>query len=163
MHDAARRHTGAHRSGNREIDMQPLHIFIPFAGMLLLTLLVWLNMFYLRIGHINRTGVQPRTRADLDAFPPRAVAASNNLQNLFELPVIFYAVVLALYVLRQADHVHVVCAYGFLIFRAAHSLIHCTYNHIMQRFIAYAIASVFLWIMVIRLALGIFDAVRSAG
>lgn len=143
--------------------MQPVHIFIPFAGMLVLTLLVWLHMFYLRIGHINRTGVQPRSRADLDAFPPRAVAASNNFQNLFELPVLFYAVVLALYVLRQADHVHVACAYGFLVFRVLHSLIHCTYNHILQRFAAYAVASVFLWIMVVRLVLGIVQAALVVG
>jgi hypothetical protein len=136
--------------------MQPAHIFIPFAGMLLLTLLVWINLFYHRIGHVNRTGVQPRTRADLDAFPAHAVAASNNFQNLFELPVLFYAVVLALFALNQVDLVHVACAYGFLLFRALHSLIHCTYNHIMQRFAMYAVASLLLWVMVVRLALGIF-------
>lgn len=143
--------------------MQPQHIFIPFAGMMLLTLAVWLTMFYLRVGHINRTGIQPKTRADLDAFPPRAVAVSNNFQNLFELPVIFYACVLALYVLRQADHIHVICAFGFLFFRVLHSLIHCTYNHIMQRFAVYAIASLFLWVMVVRLALGVFAIASVPG
>lgn len=130
-------------------------IVIPFAGMLLLTLLVWLRMFQLRLGHIRRTGIEPKSRADLDAFPPRAVAASNNFVNLFELPVLFYASVLALVVLNQADYIHVICAYGFLVFRVLHSLIHCTYNHIMQRFGVYAIASVFLWIIVVRLAIGI--------
>jgi hypothetical protein len=143
--------------------MQPLAIFIPFTGMLVLTMLVWFYMFYLRLGHIRRTGVEPKSRADLDAFPPRAVGASNNFVNLFELPVIFYACVLALYVLRQADHIHVICAYGFLLFRVLHSLIHCTYNNIMQRFAVYAIASFFLWVMVVRLALGIFDAALILG
>lgn len=138
--------------------MQPTQIFIPFAGMLVLTMLVWLYMFYLRLGHIRRTGVEPKTRADLDAFPPRAVSTSNNFVNLFELPVLFYAVVLALHALNQVDYIHIVCAYGFLLFRGLHSLIHCTYNHIMQRFGVYAVASVFLWIMVVRLALGICRA-----
>jgi hypothetical protein len=136
--------------------MQPANIFIPFAGMLVLTMLVWINLFYLRLGHISRSGVEPKTRADLDAFPPKAVAASNNLVNLFELPVLFYASVLALIVLNRVDYIHLVCAYGFLLFRVLHSLIHCTYNHIMQRFGMYAIASVFLWVMVVRLAIGIF-------
>jgi hypothetical protein len=136
--------------------MQPAHIFIPFAGMLVLTMLVWINLFYQRLGHISRTGVEPKTRADLDAFPPKAVAASNNFVNLFELPVLFYASVLALFVLNQVDYIHIICAYGFLLFRVLHTLIHCTYNHIMQRFGMYAIASVFLWVMVVRLALGIF-------
>ena len=80
---------------------------------------------------------------------------ANNFQNLFELPVLFYAAVLVLYVTNQVDKVHVLCAFGFFTLRIAHSAVHCTYNHIMQRFIVYAIASVFLWIMVIRLALHI--------
>lgn len=138
--------------------MQPTQIFIPFAGMLLLTLIVWFYMFYLRIGHINATGASPRTRADLEQFPSRAVSSANNFQNLFELPVIFYASVLALYVLNQVDYIHIICAFGFLLFRVLHSLIHCTYNHVMQRFVVYAIASLFLWVIVVRLALGIFFA-----
>jgi len=132
-----------------------LLIFIPFVGMFLLTLSVFIYMFYLRIGVIRSTGIEPRTRADLEKYPPRAVNSSNNFQNLFELPVIFYACVLSLHVLNQSDYLHVFCAFGFWIFRIAHSAIHCTYNHIMQRFVVYAIASLFLWIMVIRLAFSI--------
>ena len=48
--------------------------------------------------------------------------------------------------------VGVACAFGFLAFRIAHSTIHCTYNHVMHRFGVYAVASVFLWVMVVRLA-----------
>jgi hypothetical protein len=66
--------------------------------------------------------------------------------------VLIYACVLALYQLRHVDHLHVACAFGFLAFRIAHSTIHCTYNHVMHRFAVYAVASVFLWIMVVRLA-----------
>lgn len=130
----------------------PELIFVPFAGMMLLTLVVWVVMFARRIPAIQASGIRPQTRADLDRLPAPAVNASNNLQNLFELPVLFYACVLALYQLRQVDHVHVACTFGFLAFRIAHSTIHCTYNHIMQRFAVYAVASVFLWVMVVRLA-----------
>ena len=131
----------------------PQTIFLPFAGMLLLTLVVWLVMFKRRIGAIRTLGLSPKTRADLELFPAPAVNASNNLQNLFELPVIFYALVLALVQTRQADSFYVFCAFGFLVFRVAHSAIHCTYNDIMLRFVVYAIASTFLWIMVVRFAL----------
>jgi hypothetical protein len=128
-------------------------IFVPFAGMMVLTLAVWLLMFQRRIAAIRTLGIQIQTRADLERLPAPAVNASNNLQNLFELPVIFYACVLALHVTGLVDTAHVVCAFGFFVFRIAHSAIHCTYNHIMQRFTVYAIASLFLWIMVVRLAL----------
>lgn len=128
-------------------------ILVPFAGMFVLTMIVWLVMFARRIAVIRGSGVQPRSRADLDAFPAPAVNASNNLQNLFELPVIFYACVLALLVTQQVDALHVACAFGFFAFRVAHSAIHCTYNEVMHRFGVYAIASLFLWTMVVRLTL----------
>ena len=137
---------------------QPL-ILVPLVGMFVLTLIVWVSMFYQRITVIRTSGIQPRTRADLDKFPPRAVNASNNLQNLFELPVLFYACVLALLVTNRVDSLHVVCAFGFFGFRILHSAIHCTYNDIMQRFTVYAIASLFLWVMVLRLAI---DTLRDA-
>jgi hypothetical protein len=123
--------------------------------MLLLTLVVFIYMFYLRIGAIRASKLEIKTRVDLENLPPRAVQAAHNFQNLFELPVIFYACVLALYITRQADYLHVICAFGFLFFRIAHTVIHCTYNHVMQRFLVYVIASIFLWIMVLRLAIGI--------
>jgi hypothetical protein len=134
-------------------------IFVPFVGLLLLTLIVFLYMFYLRIAAIQATGIEPKTRADLERLPPRAVNAANNFQNLFELPVIFYACVLALYVLNLADTLHIICAFGFLVFRILHSAIHCSYNHIMQRFVVYAIGGLFLWTMVLRLA---YSVLRNA-
>jgi hypothetical protein len=127
-------------------------IFAPFAGMLLLTLLVWIWMFRERIGAMQRLGIQLETRADLEKLGPRAINTAANFQNLFELPVVFYACVLALHATGQVDAVHVACAWGFLAFRTAHSAIHCTYNHVIQRFTVYAIASTFLWVMVLRFA-----------
>lgn len=127
-------------------------ILVPFVGMLLLTLVVHIYLFYRRITAIRRTRILPRTRADLDKLGPSAINASNNFQNLCELPIIFYACVLVLYVTNQVDAVYLVCAFGFLLFRVIHSAIHCTYNNIMQRFSIYAISSLFLWAMVVRLA-----------
>jgi hypothetical protein len=130
-------------------------IFTPFVGMMLLTLVVWVVMFKRRIAAIRTLGLNPQTRADLELFPAPAVNASNNFQNLFELPVVFYAVVLALVQTGQVDSIHVICAFGFVAFRVVHSTIHCTYNHIMQRFSVYTVASVFLWTMVVRLAIAV--------
>jgi hypothetical protein len=127
-------------------------IFLPFAGMLLLTFAVWAWMLHQRVQGMKATGIEPKVRADLDQLGPRAVNSSANFQNLFELPVVFYAVVLALHQLGRVDAIHVACAWGFFAFRVAHSVIACTYNHVMHRFTVYAIASGFLWIMVLRLA-----------
>lgn len=133
-------------------------IFIPFAGMLVLTAVVWLWMLRERVGAMRRLGIEIQTRADLDALGPRAINSSANFQNLFEVPVLFYACVLALHATGLVDALHVACAFGFLCFRIAHSVIHCTYNHIMQRFTVYAIATLFLWVMVARFTVAILGS-----
>jgi hypothetical protein len=132
--------------------VSPRLIFVPFVGMLLLTLFVWVLMLQRRVAGMRETGIEPKVRADLDRLPATAVNASANFQNLFELPVVFYACVLALHQLGWIDAIHTVCAFGFFLFRVVHTAIHCTYNHVMHRFTAYAVASAFLWVMVLRLA-----------
>jgi hypothetical protein len=131
----------------------PALVLVPFVGMFVLTLVVWIVMYWHRIRAIRASGVTPQTRADLDELPPRAVNSSANLQNLFELPVIFYACVLALVVTNRVDWLDVVCGFGFFVFRVLHSAIHCTYNDVMQRFTVYAISSIFLWVMVVHLTI----------
>jgi len=137
-------------------------IFVPVVGMFLLTLVVWVWMFRERIRAMRELGIEPQTRADLDRLGPRAVNSSANFQNLFELPVVFYACVLALVAVRAADTLVVFCAFGFLAFRIAHSFIHCTYNQVMHRFTVYAIASLFLWVLVLRLAIAVLGGLSPA-
>jgi hypothetical protein len=35
-------------------------------------------------------------------------------------------------------------------FRSCHSLVHCTFNHILLRFAMYALSAAALWFMVLR-------------
>ncbi|MEJ2760429.1 MAG: MAPEG family protein [Gammaproteobacteria bacterium] len=137
-------------------DIDQSSILVPFLGMILLTFLVWLYMYARRLGYLISRGIDPQAVATPEkaarVIPENVNNASNNLKNLFELPVLFYAVCLYLYVTQQADAVHLACAWGFLLFRVVHSVIQCTANRVLPRFYAYATASVALWIMVIRSA-----------
>ena len=127
---------------------------LPMMGMLILTMLVWIFMFIQRLGYASANKIDAeamKTPADVQALIPGDVSTgSNNLKNLFELPVIFYAVCLYLTVLLKVDDIYLNCAWTFLIFRALHSLIHCTYNKVMHRFMAYLVSSLALWVMVVR-------------
>jgi hypothetical protein len=82
--------------------------------------------------------------------------SSNNLKNLFELPVVFYALCTFLLIGQRVDVVFLYSAWIFFAFRAIHSLIHCTLNVVQFRFIAYFFASLVLWFMVARLAWVVF-------
>jgi hypothetical protein len=139
------------------IAMSQTAIFAPFFAMMLLTLLVWIYMYARRISFIERERVDPRSLeipGELARLSPPSVSnPSDNLKNLFELPVLFYALVLYLYATAAVDAVFVAAAWAFVVCRAAHSLVHCTFNRVLIRFYCYLAASLAVWFMLIRAAL----------
>jgi hypothetical protein len=130
-------------------------IFAPFVGTMLLTLVVWLYMYARRIPFIITGKLTPQqlTPGELARLsPPHVANPSDNLKNLFELPTIFYAVVLYLYATVQVDALYVAAAWIFFAFRILHSAVHCTFNLVPLRFWLYAISALALWFMVLRIA-----------
>ena len=83
---------------------------------------------------------------------------SDNFKNLFELPVLFYALSLYLFVTGQVDGAYVAAGWIFAAFRVLHSAVHCTFNHVMLRFNLYLISCLALGFMAIRAALRHFGA-----
>lgn len=135
--------------------MSQTAIFPPFVGTMLLTLVVWIYMYARRIPFIVRSKLTPEqmTASELARLSPPTVAnPSDNLKNLFELPTIFYAVVLYLYATTQVDGLFVAAAWIFFAFRVLHSAVHCTFNFVPLRFWLYAFSAVALWLMVLRIA-----------
>lgn len=139
--------------------MNQTAILAPFVGTMLLTIIVWFYMYAKRIPFILRSNLTPQqlTPQEFARLSPAAVAnPSDNLKNLFELPTIFYAVVLYLYASQQVDGLYVGAAWVFFGFRVLHSAVHCTINFIPLRFWLYAISALALWFIVIRIALRVF-------
>ena len=132
-------------------------IFSPFFATVFLTLLVWVYMYIRRISFIISRKISqqdlavPGTLAQIS--PPNVSNPSDNLKNLFEIPVLFYALVLYLFITKQVDTVYVNAAWVFVVFRALHSIVHCTFNLIMLRFYLYLIATLAVWFIAIRAAL----------
>ena len=131
-------------------------IFQPFLATMILTLLVWVYMYGRRLRFIFSSGLDPKQMTPLELArlsPPQVSTPSDNLKNLFELPTVFYAIVLYIYVTHQVDAPFVVAAWGFFLFRALHSVVHCTFNFIPLRFVLYVISAGALWFMVFRAAM----------
>lgn len=129
-------------------------ILIPLLVQVLLTFTVWVYMYAWRIPEIRRKSIDPQRLQDRTAaheLLPDSASASNNLKNLFELPVLFYTAVLLSLVLMIQDPALVQLAWGFVLLRIVHSTVHCTYNNVTHRFVAYALSSLFLLFMWIRL------------
>jgi hypothetical protein len=135
--------------------MNQIVIFQPFLATMLLTVVVWIYMYGRRLPFIFSRGLDPKQMTPVELArlsPPQVSAPSDNLKNLFELPTVFYAVVLYVYVTHQVDAVYVNAAWGFFLFRVLHSVVHCTFNFIPLRFVLYVISAGALWFIVLRVA-----------
>ena len=137
--------------------MRQSAIFGPFFATMFLTLAVWIYMYIRRIAFITSNRLaqkdfeQPGSLARLS--PPVVANPSDNLKNLFEIPVLFYALVLYLFVTRQVDSIYIGAGWIFVMFRILHSAVHCTFNLVMLRFYLYLAATIAVWFMLFRAVL----------
>jgi hypothetical protein len=135
-------------------------IMQPAIALMLLTMVVWIYMYIRRLSYIGQHRLDPdsiNSPEALTAALPNAVnAPSNNLKNLFELPVIFYVICIFL-LATEADATFVNLAWVYVALRAVHSLIHCTINIVTYRFLVYLLSSLVLWVMVLRFAIVTFS------
>jgi len=141
--------------------MKQTAIFAPFFLTMLLTLIVWFYMYAKRIPFLqkSKTDLNRLTSAELARISPPSVAnPSDNLKNLFELPTLFYGVVLYLFVTTSVDRGYWVAAWIFAVLRVLHSAVHCTINIVILRFWLYCISALALWFMIIRAAMNAFGA-----
>ena len=131
-------------------------IFGPFFATMRLTLVVWAYMYFRRIRFINRNDFGPEDLAPArfaELSPPAVSNPSDNLKNLFEMPVLFYALTLYLFTTQQVDATYVTAAWCFVVFRVLHSVMHCSVNIVPVRFFLYLLSSVAVWFIAARAAL----------
>lgn len=87
---------------------------------------------------------------------PAAVSIPNrNLQNLLEVPLLFYLLCLIGYLTRQVDALALALAWSYVGLRVLHSLVHLTYNRVMHRFLVFAASNLILLILWGRLLLAL--------
>jgi hypothetical protein len=92
-------------------------------------------------------------------WPPHITQVGNCYENQFQLPVLFYVVVIIALVLRKADLLFVILSWVFVVLRIVHAAIHCTSNNMLYRFQVFAAGALVLlalWIIVaFRVLIGI--------
>jgi len=128
--------------------------------MRVLTLLVWVYMYIRRFGLIESQKIRPQDLAISGKLaqisPPEVSNPSDNFKNLFEIPVLFYLLILYLFITNQVDAVYVNAAWLFVGFRVLHSIVHCTFNFVLLRFSLYLFSTLTVWFIAIRAALNHF-------
>ena len=130
-----------------------LLILIVFAQVLLtMGILVWMGME--RVPRVMRGEIAPADIAvDRTAYPLRARLLSNNFDNQFQLPVLFYVAVLLVLWNGGAGWVEVVMAWLFVALRYGHAAVHVSTNRVQQRFALYTAGLVVLGLLWVWLVL----------
>jgi hypothetical protein len=138
--------------------MNPNLVFLPLCGQVALTFLIWVWMVSTRLNATQTQRVRPQELASdarADEVFKKIVNISDNFDNLFELPVLFFAAAPIIFLTRKTDYLYLILLWGFVFGRAAHSWIHCTNNRIVMRFYAFGISSILLWVIWARIAIQI--------
>jgi len=132
-------------------------IWLPCAAMVLVTALVWVKLYADRLTEMRSKRIDPQTLSTVRAAAGKLedTQAADNFRNLFEIPVLFYVLCIAIAVNGGSTPGLVCAAWVFVGLRALHSLVHVTYNRVMHRFIVYAASTVLLFGMWTVFLLGI--------
>jgi hypothetical protein len=130
--------------------MQLQHaILLPPTVLALLTAVVFGRLYKDRIAEIRARRIHPQQLATSkqSADTLQNVAASDNYRNLFEAPVLFYALCGYLAVTQLTTVLLLACAWGYVFLRAAHTFVHLTNNKVIRRFQLFFASSVVLFAM----------------
>jgi hypothetical protein len=114
-----------------------------------LTFAVGLRLLFVRTVEMREKRVHPQAASTSLQMASKLqnVQASDNFKNLFEVPVLFYALVGVSLALGQTPDWLVVGAWAFVALRFVHSFIHCTYNRVMHRFAAFGTSFLLLVVL----------------
>ena len=119
----------------------------PLATMVALTLVVWVRLYFERIGEMQERRIHPQKVASSAAAASvlTRTRAADHFRNLFEVPVLFYALCAALALSGGSTPGFVTAAWIYVGLRAVHSLVHVTYNRVVHRFLVYVASTLLLF------------------
>jgi hypothetical protein len=128
-------------------------IFRPAFALALLTFVVAARLLATRIAEMRRLRIHPQAVATSGQAAQRFVdtRAADNFRNLFELPVLFYAALGVAFAIGATGPTTQALAWAFVAARVLHSAIHCTYNRVWHRFLAYLAGVLVLFALWLRL------------
>jgi hypothetical protein len=129
-------------------------ILLPVFVQVGLTLFLAFWMAAVRTSSITRGEVKMRDVAlGQPAWTERGTKIGNAFRNQFELPVLFYVLVVLAIIARKADLLFVVMSWIFVVSRIVHAAIHTGFNNVPHRFYAFAVGAIVLLLMWIIFAL----------
>jgi hypothetical protein len=141
---------------NAEI-LKPVAVLIIWS----LIMLVW--MVVVRLPAMKRAGIDINKAVGgrpggLDGtIEDKAQWPAHNYIHLMEQPTLFYAVALLLAFIGMGNGLNTTIAWGYVVFRIAHSILQATVNIIRYRFVLFALSTLCLVALSLHALIGVFS------
>ena len=138
-----------------------MEILYPVFAMFALTAFALFRLGIMRLMAVKKRDIDIRffkTYRDYEE-PEKLRIASRHLVNLFEVPMLFYVVVILILVTEQASAMLVGLAWAYVAARYLHTFIHLTSNKVLVRFRVFIFSFLLLLVMWVTFAV---QVIRTA-
>jgi len=124
-------------------------ILLPPTALVVVTGFVWLRLGSDRLGEMRSRRIHPQQVATSKQMSEtmQNVQSADHFRNLFEVPVMFYALCAFLAVTKLTTLLLLACAWGYVVLRAAHTYVHLTSNKVVRRFQVFVASTIVLYVM----------------
>ena len=129
--------------------MNQIALLIPVFVLILWTFTIFLIMSYGRSRFMKDPQDAAHTKDLKGTLPAWVERTGDNYNHLFEQPVAFYVVTLAIALINSVDPLMMQLAWAFVILRIIHSLVQLTFNLVLVRFMIFLIG----WLIIAYMAI----------
>jgi len=138
--------------------MSFMEVLLPVFVQVILTLIVAFVLAFKRVSAL-RTGEMRGKKIALREpnWPDHTRQYECSYMNQFELPVLFYVLMILLLITRKADFILMTLAWIFVVLRIAHAYVHVTSNNVNLRGPLFGMG---LFVLAIMWGLFIVDMIR---
>jgi len=126
-------------------------ILLPIIAHIFLVVVLYIVLALRKSAAIKAGGVDRKATAlNNKAWPESMVRVSNNIDNNFEAPMLFYGVCMVSFMVGATGLFAMVCAFGYVALRYVHSYVHISSNYVPVRLSIFAVSLLVILAMAIN-------------
>jgi hypothetical protein len=122
-------------------------IFYPAFAMFSWISIMLFYLAYVRIQAVKGREIKFSQFKLQEGMPEKIQQVSNNVNNLFQVPLLFFIACLFLLILDKVNPLNLFLSWGFVLLRIIHSWVHISENDVNLRFFSFALGVIFLIII----------------
>lgn len=131
--------------------MNGISILYPLLAHMLLVLALYILLLARKSKAIKEKAVDfKQTALNNKAWPADVVKVSNNLDNQFESPILFYALCFITLLTGSVNMFAILLANGYVLLRYIHAYIHVTSNYVPYRMRVFALSALLMLALLIQ-------------